>query len=210
MFALFLVACEGPGGPAGPNGEDGAAGEPGGIGVPGTPGQPGASPWTVGDGVDIAVQSFTVSATAATVRFSLKDGAGRPLDRSGMLTEGTVSVSFVLAQLTPLADGSPGQYTAYTTNAAATKAAAETAGTFATVDLLQGIYDYTFAAPLTGFDPTRTQTVAGLVVRTFRGAQSIDRETKSMVPGGGTPAHREELWRWVVDTCGMEPTIARD
>ncbi len=25
-----------------------------------------------------------------------------------------------------------------------------------------------------------------------------------------TPAHREELWRWVVDTCGMEPTIARD
>ncbi len=198
IFAVFLVACEGPGGPAGPNGEDGASGEPGGVGVPGTPG---ASPWIVGDGVDIAVQSFTVSATAASVRFSLKDGAGRPLDRSGMLTEGTVSLSFVLAQLTPLADGSPGQYTAYTTNAAATKAATETAGTFATVDLVQGIYDYTFAAPLTGFDPTRTQTVASLVVRTFRGAQSIDRETKSVVPGGGTPAHREEVIDARCDSC---------
>ncbi len=198
LFALCLFACEGPGGPGG---EDGANGEPGGIGDPGTPGQPGASPWIVGDGVDIAVQSLTVSATAATVRFSLKDGVGRPLDRSGMLTEGTVSVSFVLAQLAALADGSPGPYTAYTTNTAATKAVAESAGTFATVDLLQGVYDYTFAAPLTGFDTTRTQTVAGLVVRTFRGVQSIDRETKSVVPGGGTPAHREEVIDARCDSC---------
>jgi len=198
LISVLLVGCEGPAGPAA---EDGAPGEPGDPGDPGGNGQPGTSPWIVGDGVDIAVQSFTVSATAATVRFSLKDGGGKPLDRSGMLTEGTVSVSFVLAQLAPLADGSPGQYTAYTTNATATKAAAESAGTFATVDLLQGVYDYTFAAPLTGFDATRTQTVAALVVRTFRGAQSIDRETTSVVPAGGTPAHREHVVDARCDSC---------
>ena len=198
LISLLLVAaCEGPAGPAGPAG-DGSPGEPGGSG---SGGQPGTSPWIVGDGVDIAVQSFTMSATAATVRFSLKDGAGKPLDRSGMLTEGSVSVSFVLAQLTPLADGSPGQYTAYTTNTTATKAATESSGTFAVVDLVQGVYDYTFAAPLTGFDATRTQTIAALVVRTFRGAQSIDRETKSVVPAGGTPAHREEVVDARCDSC---------
>ncbi len=199
LLALALVACEGPAGPAGPPGSEG--GEPGGPGSAGTPGQPGASPWVVGDGVDIAVQTLTVSATAATVRFTLKDGAGRPLDRSGMLTEGTVNVSFVLAQLAVLSDSSPGHYTAYTTNTTATKAATESTGTFATVDVLQGVYDYTFAAPLTGFDAMRTQTVAGLVVRTFRGAQSIDRDTTSVVPGGGTPAVREQVADARCDSC---------
>ena len=200
LLAIALLGCEGPPGPSGPagSGTDGTDGQPG---LPGTDGQPGASPWVVGDGVDIAVQTLTMSPTTATVRFTLKDGTGKPLDRSGMLTEGTVSISFVLAQLAQLTDGSPGQYTAYTVDTAATKAVAEANGTFAAIDLLQGIYDYTFVAPLTGFDPLRTQTVAAVVIRTFRGAQSIDRDTLSVVPGGGTPAHREEVIDARCDSC---------
>jgi len=173
----------------------GSAGEPGGSGSSGT------SPWIVGDGVDIAVVSLTVSATASTVRFTLKDGTGKSLDRAGLLTEGSVTASFVLAQLAQLSDSSPGQYTAYTTNAGATKAIAETTGTFATVDVTQGLYDYTFAAPMVGFDPQRTQTVAALAVRTFRGVQTIDRQTLSVVPAGGTPAHREEVADARCDSC---------
>lgn len=198
VLCLFVVGCEGPPGPQGPAGQDG---EQGSDGDAGTSGEPGSSPWVVGDGVDVTVQSLTVSAAGATVRFTLKDGDGKPLDRSGMLTEGTVTISFVLAQLAVLSDSSPGQYTAYTTNAGATKAVAESSGTFAVVDVLQGLYDYTFAAPLTGFDPQRTQTVAALAVRTFRGSQSIDRDTSSVVPAGGTPAHREEVADARCDSC---------
>ena len=199
LVSIVLLGCEGPPGPSGAPGTDGTNGD---AGLPGTDGQmPGASPWIVGDGVDIAVQSLAMSATSATVRFTLKDGTGKPLDRSGMLTEGTVSLSFVLAQLAQLADSSPGQYTAYTTNTTATKAAAESTGTFATVDVLQGLYDYTFAAPLTGFDPQRTQTVAALVVRAFRGVQSIDRDTTSVVPGGGAPVQREAVTDARCDSC---------
>jgi OmcA/MtrC family decaheme c-type cytochrome len=196
LVCVALIACEGPAGPAGPPGIDGEPGDDA-----GEPGGPGASPWIVGDGVDVKVDALTVSATAASVRFTLKDGAGKPLDRSGMLTEGTVSVSFVLAQLAVLSDSTPGQYTAYTLNAGATKAVAESTGTFAAIDLLQGTYEYTFAAPLAGFDPIRTQTVAALVVRTFRGAQTIDRDTMSVVPGGGAPAHREEVVDARCDSC---------
>ncbi len=170
ILLLVLSACEGPAGPAG---APGPGGEPGADGEPGIPGEPGGSGGTrvVGGGVDVTIESLTIAAAGATVRFTLADGEGRPLDRAGVLTEGAVAASFVLAQLGQLPDGSPAQYTAYTLNPTATKVQAESTGTFTTIDAVAGRYDYTFAAPLTGFDPARTQTVAGLAVRTFEGCR---------------------------------------
>src|SRR5512139_140214 len=111
LSALLVVvaACEGPAGPAGEDGTDGTNGADGVDGDTGPQGDPGTtppSPWVVADRVDIAVTGLTYDATGAHVAFTLKDKDGKPLDRTGNLTEGKVTVSFVLAQLAANSNGS--------------------------------------------------------------------------------------------------------
>ncbi len=210
VLALVLVACEGPAGPQGSTGSDGSNGSNGGSGDPGQPGDPaGPAPWLVGAGVDVQITDFAIDANSATVSFKLADGAGVPLDRTGLLTTGKTDVSFVLAQLAEQPDGSPAQYTAYTarqvtstlTGNTATQATTESvAANFTTVDVTKGTYKYTFAAPLTGFDATKTQTVLALAVRTFNGAEAIDRDTRSVKPTG-TAVARELVTDQTRDSC---------
>ena len=208
-LVLFLVACEGPAGPPGPTGPAGEDGLPGIDGEDGTDGTPSPSPWLVGPGVDIAVTDFVMTSTSAKVSFTLKDTAGVPLDRKGLLTEAPVTLSFVLAHLSPNADGSAGQYTAYTTRQVtstmtgltATQGATESNGTFATIDVTQGTYEYTFAAPLTGFDATKTQTVLAVASRTYRGAGAFDRETRSIRPDNGAVIAREVVTDAKCNSC---------
>jgi OmcA/MtrC family decaheme c-type cytochrome len=158
-------------------------------------------------GLDIEVTELAFNAGVATVSFTLSDGRGTPLDTAGRLTDGTVSVGFVLAQLAQNADGSPGQYTAYTTRVQtspitgqqATQATTESKGTLRVVDATRGTYTYDVAAPLTGLAPSLTQTVAASAVRTISGAQAIARDTFSARPDGGAVIARE----LVTDaTCG--------
>ena len=199
---LMTLACEGPAGPAGGIGPEGPAGEPGEAGPPGEPGEPGEpgdagpgeiAPWLVGPGVDVTVTGLTFDAAGATVAFTLEDAAGKPLDRSGTLTEAPVTVAFVLAQLPALADGTPGQYTAYTTNAAS-QGATEATGTFTTVDVRTGSYTYTFASALPGYVATSTQTVLAVADRTVDGVRAFDRDQLSVRPSGATaPLVREEV-----------------
>ena len=205
---LVLAACEGPAGPQGPAGTDGSAGS---QGAPGAPGQDGSgappAPWLTGDDLKVAVTGLSFDGSAAHVAFTLTDKNGDPLDRAGQLTEGAVGVSFVLAQLAQHSDGTPGQYTAYTTTTqtspithqTATQAALESKGTFTTVDVTKGTYTYTFAAPLTGLQPALTQTVLAVATRTAGGVSSIDRTLFSARPDGGTPQLRQEV---TDGTCG--------
>jgi OmcA/MtrC family decaheme c-type cytochrome len=167
------------------------------------------SPWIVGPGVDITITDLSFDASGAHVGFTLADATGAPLDRVGHLTEGKTDVSFVLAQLDRNADGSPAQYTAYTTqqrtsaitSLTATQATTESTGTFEVVDVTQGSYRYSFATALTGYDATKTQTVAALASRTFDGVTALDREMLSIIPAGGTALVREEVTPANCYTC---------
>jgi OmcA/MtrC family decaheme c-type cytochrome len=210
VLTVLLLGCEGPPGPAGYQGTDGTPGEMGEMGESGSDGTPASpSPWVVGDGVDIDVTKLTVAAGSASVEFTLRDKAGVPLDRLGLLTEAKTDVSFVLAQLAQHAEGSAAQYTAYTTRtqtvpgggASAIQASTESTGTFAVVDVTKGMYAYTFAAPLAGFDASRTQTVLAVAIRTFRGVQAIDRETESVRPDSGAVVAREVVTDDRCDSC---------
>jgi hypothetical protein len=192
LMLCVVAACEGPAGPAGTDGSDGSDGADGSDGDTGPKGDPGTTPpapWLVGDRVDIAVSALTFDTSGAHVAFTLKDKDGKPLDRTGMLTDGKVTVSFVLAQLGVNADGSPAQYSAYTKRTAAAVAtypnpalpSAEQATTegvetsFKTVDVTKGTYEYTFTAPATAYDATKTQSVLAIAARTVDGVQSFDR-----------------------------------
>lgn len=207
---VFAVACEGPAGPQGPQGDPGSQGPqgpPGAAGDAGTPGEPGTGPWLTQPGVAVQVTGLAFADNAAKVIFTVTDGAGAPLDVSGRLTGGTVAMSFVLAQLAVRADGSPGQYTAYTTTqvtgagATATQATTESTGTLDVVDVAKGVYAYTFATPLTGLDPTLPQTVSALAVRSNAGGQVIANATFSARPDGGAVIAREEVTDATCNGC---------
>ena len=204
LIVLFAVAaCEGPAGPSGPPGPDGPSGVPGDpgptgeVGEPGEPGPAGVSPWFTANPVDVEVTSLAVTATTATIEFTLDDQpgtGGRPLDRLGLLTQGPVTVSFVLGQLGVDTAGAATQYTAYTTRVVggATQGTTESVvANFETIDVLRGAYRYRFAAPLTGFDPARTQTAIAVASRTVDGESSFDRAVHSVRPDGGTVAARD-------------------
>jgi OmcA/MtrC family decaheme c-type cytochrome len=188
---LVVAACEGPAGPAGAPGADGSPGSPGTPGTPGSPGDPGPAPWLTGPGVRVEITSATVAATGASVAFKLTDVLGVPLDRSGRLTTGKVNVAVVLAQLAEQPDGSPAQYTAYTTNAEHQAATEAVEANFTAVNLGAGTYTYKLAAPTTGFDPARTQSVLVVVDRTVDGIRTFDRQTFSVRPAGGPPNARQ-------------------
>jgi len=192
LIVCLLAACEGPAGPpgTGTDGTDGSNGDPGDTGPKGDPGTTPVGPWVVADKVDVAVTGLTFDSSGAHVAFTLKDKDGKPLDRTGNLTQGKVTVSFVLAQLATASDGTAAQYTAYTKRTANANAnypspalpsaeQATTEGTeanFATVDVAQGSYRYNVAAAVTAYDATKTQSVLAVAARTVDGVQSFDRD----------------------------------
>jgi OmcA/MtrC family decaheme c-type cytochrome len=177
------------------------------AGAPGDPAAP--APWLTQSGVAIKVTQLAFTGGGATVSFALTDGNGVALDATGRLTDGAVAVSFVLAQLAQNPDGSPAQYTAYTTQvqtspitaASAVQAAAESNGVLRTIDVTRGSYTYEIAAPLTGLVATATQTVGALAVRTGRDGQVISRDTFSVRPDGGPIVARELVTDGACNAC---------
>src|SRR6516165_7873109 len=115
-------------------------------------------------GVVVKVQSAAIAKDGTiTVRATIVDSDGNPLDRLGVITPGPVSMSFIAACIPP---GQP-QYVSYTTtvakatlnnNPSQTQAANDSGGTFTTNAI--GDYTYTFKtkAPA-NFDPTVTHSI---------------------------------------------------
>lgn len=221
VLGLILVGCEGPPGPPGSSGSDGSNGSNGATGdagPKGDPGEAGQSPWLTSPGVAIDVTDLSFAASGgtqvATVAFTVTDGHGVPLDVSGHLTQAPVQLGFVLAQLAVDTDGTALQYTAYTTTQqtspitgnTATQATTESTGTLHVVDVTRGTYTYDVAAPLTGLDPTLTQTVAALAVRVDPSAPAtaspaIARALRSARPDGGAVIAREVVTAGACDGC---------
>ncbi len=201
LFAsLFLVAgaCEGPAGPAGPDGskgdpgdpgDPGQPGDPGDPGQPGDPGDPGTPAWWTGPGVNIELQSAEINGTTATTTFRLTDDDGVPLDLNGLQTVGAVSVRFTLAYL-----NASGEYTSYAVNSVTSTISGDTAdqattdsgGTFSTVDLADGVFQYTYGTSVTVADATQTHTVGAYATRTFEGVGYVGNDELDFRPDGNT------------------------
>ena len=177
-----MFACEGPEGPAGNSGPSGPTGDSGPIGPIGPTGPQGQTGETgeTGDpgsiftdgGLQLTLSNAAIASDGtATVDFEITDDAGRPLDINGELSEGEVSIRFILAWLDQDDDNRPLYYTAYTvrqqtspiTQVTETQASADTGGRFQALD--RGVYRYTFAATADGVFVDRTHTVTAYAER---------------------------------------------
>lgn len=205
LLALVLAtACEGPAGPAGPGGDPGSTGDDGEPGEPGDPGDPGddgdtpLAPWLTAPGIAVEIQSASISDGVATVTYRITDPNGVPLDRTGLLTDGTVGSAFTLAWLDEDEDGEPLQYTSYITrvqtvgDVSAVQATSESTGAFEAVDRAEGIYRYTFAASITPV-AGRTHTVGIAASRTVGDDTVRTSAVHDFMPDGGAVATTREV-----------------
>jgi len=148
-------------------------------------------------GLVISIVSAKITADGTiSVDYKLTDPNGAPLDRSGIVTPGAVSLSFLAAYIPKGQE----QYTSYIvrmatapSGATATQAAADSGGT--TQTLSTGEYIYTFAtkAP-SGFDATATHRVGIYGSRNlteFNLGTNYADTTYDFVPTGGKPAPRD-------------------
>jgi OmcA/MtrC family decaheme c-type cytochrome len=180
----------GPSGPTGPTGETGASGPSGPAGATGPTGPAGQNAWVVGPGLQVALSEVTVAADGLTsLTVTVSDGAGVPLDRTGLLTVGSVDLAFVYAALDPSGvNGGAAAYAPYTNRvddgpATALQGAVETSGSFAALG--QGRYRYTFTAH---GDPARvafTHRVVVSAARTFDGRREVANAAVDFRPDGG-------------------------
>src|SRR5580658_6702504 len=115
----------------------------------------------VNPGLTIVVQSAAIASNGTiTTTFTVSDPTGLPLDIAGITTPGTISLSFLAAEIPHGQE----QYVSYITKvatgeviASTNQPAADSGGT--TVEVGLGQYTYTYKTPAAGFDPTATNTV---------------------------------------------------
>ena len=146
-------------------------------------------------GVVVKIQSAAIAKDGTiTVRATIMDSDGFPLDRLGVATKGPVSMSFIAAYI----PAGQTQYVSYTTSVAAatlntnpsqTQAANDSGGTFVTNAI--GDYTYTFKtkAPAT-FDATVTHSIGVSAQRnlaefgTFDEWSETSNDVFTFVPNG--------------------------
>jgi OmcA/MtrC family decaheme c-type cytochrome len=167
----------------GPNGGTGDAGPQGPAGPQGDAGPSGRDLRLVGPGLIVTVLDAGVSdGGVATVDVKLADTMGRALDRAGLLTEGTVNVSFVLGYLDERSDGLPLQYVSYTKRNVTfdggtfVQNAADTNGVWTELDPAgSGNYRYRFGTAANASAVlNRTHTVGLYATRTFQATRYVD------------------------------------
>ena len=148
-------------------------------------------------GLTITVVSASIASDGTiSVDYKLADPTGAPLDRSGVTTPGSISLSFLAAYIPK----GRGQYMSYVvktasapSGATATQAAADSGGTTQTVATGEYIYTFGTKAP-TNFDPSATHRIGIYGSRNLTqfdlGTNYADT-TYDFVPAGGTPAPRD-------------------
>lgn len=153
-------------------------------------------------GLAIQVMKAAIAADGTiSAEFKVTDPRGLPLDREGVLTPGTVSLSLIAAVL-PKGET---RYTAYTTRVRvaagtgnqATQAVADSGGTFTKLE--DGVYRYTFRtkAP-SGFDATATHTIGVYGSRNlseFELGTNYASNVFHFVPAGGAVTETHDVIR---------------
>jgi OmcA/MtrC family decaheme c-type cytochrome len=154
--------------------------------------------------VAYVLPGFTITVVSAqiapdgtiTVDYKLADPNGAPLDRSGVVTPGPISVSFLAAYIL----SGQRQYTSYVVKTAtapsgttATQAAADSGGTTQTVAVGEYVYTFATKAP-SGFDGTATHRIGIYGSRDlsqFNLGTNYADTFYDFVPAGGTPVPRD-------------------
>lgn len=229
LFAL--AACTGPAGPAGPQGpagETGATGATGSMGSPGTPGMNGmpGTPGTpgmdgmpgpqgpagdagangrdfrfTGSGLVVTILDAGIVDGGAMVDVRLADENGRGLDRTGTLTEGAVSVSFMLGYLDERSDGFPLQYVTYTRRSVSfdggvfLQNTAESTGTWTELAPVgTGLYRYALSTAIgVGANAGKTHTVGLYATRTVQGVRAVSNAAFHFRPDGQAVTKKREI-----------------
>jgi OmcA/MtrC family decaheme c-type cytochrome len=157
-------------------------------------------------GLKFTIQGVTIGTDLRIrVTFNITDNVGLPLDRTGVVTPGAVSTSFVAAHIPK----GQSQYHAYTTrvqtspitNQSATQAAADTGGTYQQIG--EGTYTYTFGRTLPStYDRTTTHTIALYGRRDlteFNLGRQVFNVEYNWVPDGSPVTVRRDVVR--TETC---------
>lgn len=141
-------------------------------------------------GLKIKITSASIISSKISVRFTLTDPKGLPLDRNGVTTPGAVTTAFIAAYI-PKGER---QYTAYTTrtrvspidNKSYLQAATDSGGTYTQNG--DGDYTYTFATQVpASFDPSVTHAIgmqANRDLTEFDLGRQVDNDVFSFVPNG--------------------------
>jgi OmcA/MtrC family decaheme c-type cytochrome len=159
-------------------------------------------------GFTITVVSAKIASDGTiSVDYKLTDPNGAPLDLSGVVTPGPISLSFLAAYIPK----GQQQYTSYIVRTAtavsggatATQATGDSGGSTRTVAVGEYIYTYGTKAP-SGFDPTDTNRIGIYGSRNLTewdlGTNYADT-TYDFVPAGGTPTPRDIVRNPDCDQC---------
>jgi len=157
-------------------------------------------------GLNVTITSFSIGSNLKpSVTFTLTDSSGQPLDRTGGLTPGAVSMGFLIAYIPQNAS----QYVSYAARTvsssisgkSAVQAVADSGGTY--VSLGNGQYTYNYGTTLpSSYDQTATHTIgiyASRDLTSFGLSRYVSNVTKDFVPNGSAVTKIRQVV--LTDTC---------
>jgi OmcA/MtrC family decaheme c-type cytochrome len=194
---------------------DGTNGTNGMNGTTGPSGTPGRNALLTGPGLRSTITMAGIGTDLhpfVEVRFT--DAQGRPLDRTGMYTEGAIDAGFTAAHL-PTEVRTDGTavltYTNYFVSSVtsadgmttAMQPQADSGGTWTDVDVATGTYRYVFAGTVPSTYPAaETHRIGMYATRTFDGVRYVTNATSTFRPDGmAITVTREIVTNTGCDTC---------
>lgn len=184
--SALLGACNGSEDSSEPSSDSNLGGETGAGGDQHT------LPGITGPGVNLSIEEIEVTDDhVATVEFKVSDDEGRPLDIDGKVSQGAISVSFVLSWLDETDEGESDQYVAYTLRekedpdgGSETQSSTDSGGSYERIAL--GHYRYTLGSEIKINEKRSvlTHTLGLYATREVDGTRFVATELESWVPDG--------------------------